>query len=139
MSISWKFCGSSGPTGENRSIAHLFIAPRYLPSGDTVSPDGKYLVAMNKWAIDRFSPVGPLLPQNFQLIDISGDKMRVVYDLPIPLGEPHYAQMVKADKLHPIDIYPPDTDPYTDAKSPFPVEGGKERIERRPDGVHVFM
>ncbi|HET7503262.1 MAG TPA: Sec-dependent nitrous-oxide reductase [Kofleriaceae bacterium] len=116
------------------NIGHLAAA-----EGDTISPDGKYLVAMNKWALDRFLPVGPLLPQNFQLIDISGDKMRVVYDLPIPLGEPHYAQIIKADKLHPIDMYPPDTDPYTDAKATFAVEGGKERIERRPDGVHVFM
>ena len=116
------------------NIGHLAAA-----EGDTVSPDGKYLVAMNKWALDRFAPVGPLLPQNFQLIDITGDKMRVVYDLPIPLGEPHYAQMIKADKLHPIDMYPPDTDPLTDAKAAFPVEGGKERVERRPDGVHVFM
>lgn len=120
------------PTHYN--IGHLAAA-----EGDTIDPDGKYLVAMNKWALDRFAPVGPLLPQNFQLIDISGDKMKVVYDLPIPLGEPHYAQIVKADKLHPIDVYPPDTDPFTDAKATFPVEGGKERIERRPDGVHVFM
>jgi nitrous-oxide reductase len=116
------------------NIGHLSAA-----EGDTVDPDGKYLVAMNKWALDRFAPVGPLLPQNFQLIDISGDKMRVIYDLPIPLGEPHYAQMVKADKLHPIEMYAPDTDPLTDAKSPNPVEGGKERIERKPDGVHVYM
>ncbi|HZJ65713.1 MAG TPA: Sec-dependent nitrous-oxide reductase, partial [Kofleriaceae bacterium] len=116
------------------NIGHLAAA-----EGDTVSPDGKYLVAMNKWALDRFTPVGPLLPQNFQLIDITGEKMRVVYDLPIPLGEPHYAQMIRADKLHPIDMYPPDVDPITDAKATFPVEGGKERIERRPDGVHVFM
>ncbi len=116
------------------NVGHLSAA-----EGDTVSPDGKYLVSMNKWALDRFAPVGPLLPQNFQLIDISGDKMKVVYDLPIPLGEPHYAQMVKADKLHPIDVYPPDTDPLTEQPSPWKVEGGKERIERRPDGVHVFM
>jgi nitrous-oxide reductase len=116
------------------NVGHISAA-----EGDTVSPDGKYLVSMNKWAIDRFAPVGPLLPQNFQLIDISGDKMKVVYDLPIPLGEPHYAQMVKADKLHPIDVYPPDTDQVTGAASTWKVEGGKERIERRPDGVHVFM
>src|SRR5262249_39185757 len=71
--------------------------------GDTVAPAGKYLIAMNKWAIDRFMPVGPLLPQNFQLIDLSGDQMKVIYDLPIPIGEPHYAQMIKADKIKPLD------------------------------------
>ena len=116
------------------NVGHIAAA-----EGDTVSPDGKYLVSMNKWALDRFAGVGPLLPQNFQLVDISGDKMKVIYDLPIPLGEPHYAQIVKADKLHPMDMYPPDTDTDTMAKSQFPVEGGKERIERRDDGVHVYM
>src|ERR1041384_2553093 len=69
------------------NIGHLSAA-----EGDTVSPDGKYLVAMNKWALDRFSPVVPLLPQNFQLIDISGDKMRVVYDLPIR-SEEHTSEL----------------------------------------------
>ncbi|MCE9576104.1 MAG: Sec-dependent nitrous-oxide reductase [Deltaproteobacteria bacterium] len=118
---------------------HYNIGHLSATEGDTVSPDGHFLVAMNKWALDRFSPVGPLLPQNFQLIDISGDKMRVIYDMPLPLGEPHYAQMIKADKLHPIEIYPPDTDPYTDKVSTTPVEGGKERVEKRADGVHVFM
>jgi len=116
------------------NVGHLAAA-----EGDTVDPDGKYLVAMNKWALDRFAPVGPLEPQNFQLIDISGDRMQVLYDLPIPLGEPHYAQIVKADKIHPIDIYPPDTDASTGAKSEFPVDDGKERIERKPDGVHIYM
>ena len=33
--------------------------------------------------------------------------MQLLYDMPIPLGEPHYAQMIKADKLNPIDIYTP--------------------------------
>ena len=117
------------------NIGHLCAA-----EGDTVNPDGRYVVAMNKWAIDRFAKVGPLLPQNFQLIDISGDKMQLLYDMPIPLGEPHYAQMIKADKLDPIEIYTPiGTNPFTGEKDPFAVEGGKERIERRADGVHVFM
>lgn len=117
------------------NIGHLLTA-----EGDTVSPDGKYLVAMNKWAIDRFAPVGPLLPQNFQLIDLTGQKMELLYDLPIPLGEPHYAQMIKADKIKTIDVYTPvGTDPVTGKKDPFAVEGGKERIERTSEGVHVYM
>jgi nitrous-oxide reductase len=117
------------------NIGHLVAA-----EGDTVSPDGKYLVAMNKWAIDRFNPVGPLLPQNFQLIDTSGPKMELLYDLPIPLGEPHYAQMIKADKVKPIEIYKPvGINPITHEKDPFAVEGGQQRIERKADGVHVYM
>jgi len=117
------------------NIGHLVAA-----EGDTVSPKGRYLVAMNKWALDRFTPVGPLLPQNFQLVDLDGPAMRVLYDLPIPLGEPHYAQLVRADKIHPEEIYKPaGMNALTGERDPFAVEGGKERIERKGDGVHVYM
>ncbi len=117
------------------NIGHLAAA-----EGDTVSPDGKFLVAMNKWAIDRFAPVGPLLPQNFQLVDITGQKQQLLYDSPIPLGEPHYAQMIKADKIKAVDIYKPaGMNALTHQKDEHAVEGGKERIERRADGVHVYM
>ena len=78
------------------NIGHLVAA-----EGDTVSPDGGYLIAMNKWAIDRFADVGPLLPQNFQLVDISGEKMQLLYDMPLPLGEPHYAVAIEAGLLKP--------------------------------------
>jgi nitrous-oxide reductase len=120
---------------------HYNIGHLAATEGDSLSPDGKYLVAMNKWALDRFAKVGPLLPQNFQLIDISDPaKMTLLYDMPIPLGEPHYAQIIKADKLKPIDVYTPvGYDPIARAKSPDAAEGGKERVERRPDGVHVYM
>ncbi len=117
------------------NIGHLVAA-----EGDTVSPDGKYLIAMNKWALDRFTPVGPLLPQNFQLVDISGDKMQLLYDMPLPLGEPHNAQMIKVGKIKPIEVYKPiGTNPYTHAVDPNATVAGKERIERKDDGVHVYM
>jgi len=117
------------------NIGHILAA-----EGDTVSPDGRYLVAMNKWALDRFGDVGPLLPQNFQLIDITGEKMQLLADLPIPLGEPHYSQMIKADKLESITAYTPvGINPLTDEPDPFRVVGGEEGIERKADGVHVKM
>ncbi len=117
------------------NVGHIVAA-----EGDTVSPDGGYLIAMNKWAIDRFAKVGPLLPQNFQLIGINSEPMQLLYDMPLPLGEPHYAQMIKADKLDPIDIYKPaGMDVVTDEKSEFAVKAKEERIERKPDGVHVYM
>jgi nitrous-oxide reductase len=115
------------------NIGHILSA-----EGDTVSPDGKYVVAMNKMSIDRFNPVGPLYPQNFQLIDINGEKMRLLYDMPIGIGEPHYSQMIKADKLKPIKMYAPGTNPVTGQKDPSATEGGKERIERHGDVVDVY-
>ena len=38
-------------------------------------------------------------------MDISEEKMKILYDA-FTEPEPHYAQMVKADKLHPIEVYP---------------------------------
>ena len=116
------------------NIGHILAA-----EGDTVSPDGKYVVAMNKMSIDRFTPVGPLYPQNFQLIDTRGEKMRMLMDMPIGIGEPHYAQMIKADKLHPLKLYPVGTDPYTGKPDAHAVESGKERIERHGHTVDVYM
>ena len=116
------------------NIGHIMAA-----EGDTVSPDGKYVVAMNKMSLDRFASVGPLYPQNFQLIDVTGPKMRLLYDMPIGLGEPHYSQMIKADKLQPLKVYPPGENPYTGVHDADAVEGGKERIVRKGNVVDVYM
>lgn len=117
------------------NVGHIVSA-----EGDTVSPDGRYLIAMNKWALDRFNKVGPLLPQNFQLINIDSDPVQLIYDMPLPLGEPHYAQMIKADKLSPIDVYKPaGFDVVSGDHSPYAVKAKEERIERNGKDVHVYM
>jgi nitrous-oxide reductase len=116
------------------NIGHILAA-----EGDTVSPDGKYLVAMNKMSMDRFLPVGPLYPQNFQLVDLSGEKMRLLADMPVGNAEPHYSQMIKADKIKPIKAYKPGTNAVTGELDPNRVEGGKERIVRNGNKVEVFM
>lgn len=121
------------------NIGHIAAA-----EGDTVSPDGKYVVALNKWSVDRFAPVGPLHPQNFQLIDISGGKMRLLYDMPIGIGEPHYAQIIKADKLKPFLVYPEiGWNAVKMAKDPNATEPGRERMEVREEGgrrvVEIWM
>jgi nitrous-oxide reductase len=82
------------------SIGHLSAA-----EGDTVSPDGGYLVGLNKLSHGRHLSVGPSQPESSQLVDISDEKMKLLSDS-FTEPEPHYAQIVKADKLNPIEVYP---------------------------------
>lgn len=124
-------------TNVHYNVGHLAAA-----EGDTVSPDGNYLVSLNKWAVDRFADVGPLLPQNFQLLDIStpGANMPLLYDMPLPDGEPHYAQIIKADKLEPWIVYPEvGWDPHAQAVDPNAPKQGEERIERNGNTVEIWM
>jgi len=69
-----------------------------IPGGDSKKPWGKYLVAMNKITKDRYLPTGPEMFQSAQLIDISGDKMKLLLDFPT-IGEPHYAQAIPASMI----------------------------------------
>src|SRR5690606_31686272 len=62
---------------------HYNIGHLATTEGDTVAADGKYLVALNKWSIDRFPVIGTLKPQNFQLIDLEGPQMQLLADMPI--------------------------------------------------------
>jgi nitrous-oxide reductase len=121
---------------------HYNVGHIAASEGDTVSPDGNYLVSLNKWSVDRFFPPGPLLPQNFQLIDIaeSGDKMQLLYDMPIGIGEPHYAQIVKADKLSPWTVYPEiGWDPLTQKVDSNAAKAGGERVVRQGRNVDIYM
>ncbi|MBL8874637.1 MAG: Sec-dependent nitrous-oxide reductase [Phycisphaerae bacterium] len=119
------------------NIGHLCAA-----EGDTVSPDGKFLISMSKWSVDRFLPTGPLLPQNFQLLDITqtGTTMPVIYDLPIGVGEPHYCQMIKADKLNTWKVYPEvGWNPHTQQLDPNAPQKGQEGVTREGNKVLVKM
>ena len=119
------------------NVGHISLA-----EGDTVSPDGTYMVSLNKWSIDRFLSTGPLLPQNLQLVDISqeGEAMQVIYDMPLTAGEPHYAQIIKADKLNAWDVYPEvGWDPLTQTVSENAVMPGSEGVTRDGNEVTVNM
>lgn len=131
----WNYC--EGKVLDTLPV-HYNIGHLMTMEGDSVKPGGKYLVALNKLAIDRFVPVGPLHPQNHQLIDISNDKMQLLYDMPLPLGEPHYAVAIAADKLKPAIRYKVGTDSRTDKPSPGMVRAGEEHTERNGNKVEVF-
>ena len=55
------------------SIGHLAAA-----EGDTVTPDGKYLVGLNKLSHGRHLSVGPSQPESSQLVDITEEKMKLL-------------------------------------------------------------
>jgi len=120
----------------NYNIGHLSIA-----EGDTISPDDNYLVALNKWSIDRFLTVGPLHSQNLQLVGLNGGtgEMELIADMPIGMAEPHYSQIIKADKLKALDVYPSGTDVLTMDTSPFAIEAGGEKVERNGTTVEIWM
>jgi nitrous-oxide reductase len=75
------------------SVGHLMI-----PGGDSKKPWGQYALSLNKITKDRYLPTGPELAQSAQLIDISGNKMKMLLDFPT-IGEPHYAQALPASLI----------------------------------------
>jgi len=120
---------------------HYNIGHLATPEGDTAHPKGRYAIALDKWSIDRFNGVGPLLPQNAQLIDTTVPGMQLLYDLPIGLGEPHYAQIISADKLQAIESYTPvGLNPVTREVDPNAVTSEDDaRIVRNGQTVDVYM
>ncbi len=82
------------------NIGHLVVG-----GSDTKEPYGKYLVAMNKLSKGRHVSVGPSQPESSELIDITGEKMSVLYEA-FTEPEPHFAQILKVDRIKPIEVYP---------------------------------
>ncbi len=113
------------------SIGHLMI-----PGGDTRKPNGKYLVALNKITKDRYLPTGPELTQSAQLIDITGDKMKMLLDFPT-IGEPHYAQAIEAEKVKDksVRFYK-----LEDNEHPYKTSKPDDtKIVREGNKVHIYM
>jgi len=110
------------------SPGHLMI-----PGGDSKHPWGKYVIALNKITKDRYLPTGPEMAQSAQLIDISGDKMKLLLDFPT-IGEPHYAQALPAsiikDKQLKFQKLTDNADPWVTRSE---SDGGIVRTGKRVD------
>ncbi|MDB5104854.1 MAG: nosZ [Fibrobacteres bacterium] len=112
------------------AIGHLMV-----PMGDTRKPYGKYVIALNKITKDRYLPTGPELTQSSQLIDITGEKMKLLSEFPTS-GEPHYAQALPAALVEPksVKIYKLSENHHPDA-----IKSEKEaRVERKGKAVHIY-
>ena len=82
------------------NIGHLVVG-----GSDTREPYGRYLVAGNKLSKGRHLSTGPSQPESSQLIDITGEKMTMLYES-FTDPEPHFMQILKADTIQPIEVYP---------------------------------
>jgi nitrous-oxide reductase len=67
--------------------------------------------------------------------------MQVLYDMPIGMAEPHYVQIIKADKLQPFEVYPEiGWNPDTMSVDPNAITSGEEaRVERDGNQVEIWM
>jgi len=122
----------------DRVNVHYNIGHLAGMESNTVDPQGEYIVALNKLSIDRFANVGPLHPQNHQLIDIKGGKMDLLVDMPIPLGEPHDVVGIRASKVNSAVRYPMGTNSRTGEIHEGKTLAGQERIERKGNEVKVY-
>ncbi len=109
---------------------------------ETNQPDGKWLVALCKFSKDRFLKVGPLHPDNDQLIDISGEKMVLVHDGP-QYPEPHDAIIAPAFMFHPTEISPRN-EPRYELYNAWAKEDGVDllkdnKVVRKGKHVRVYV
>jgi nitrous-oxide reductase len=115
----------------DRVDVHYNVGHTKAAGADTSYPSGDWLISLNKLSKGMFLPVGPGMPESQELVDISGDKMRVVAAFP-SLPEPHDAVMIHRKVLENIVV-------QTYEQQPTAVKLGEEKVVRNGNKVDVYM
>ncbi|EKV26374.1 Nitrous-oxide reductase [Caenispirillum salinarum AK4] len=112
--------------------------------GETKEADGKWLVSLNKFSKDRFLNVGPLKPENDQLISIADESqpMQLVHDGPT-FAEPHDGIIVRADIVNPKNAWDREDPIFKDTVELIRSKGvdpeAAADVIREGNKVFVFM
>jgi len=121
---------------------HYQVGHTNASMSETKDADGQWLIALCKFSKDRFLNVGPLHHENDQLIDISGDKMKLVHD-GATFPEPHDCVIVKRDLINPVKI-PPREGPRIELYEALAKEDGIDltkdnKVIRKGKDVRIYM
>ncbi len=127
----------------HKTDVHYQPGHNHSSMGETKEADGKWLVSLNKFSKDRFINVGPLKPENEQILDITKPDMPVVHDGPT-FAEPHDVIIVRRDIVNPVNIWSRDDVMWEDARKQAAADGieledGADEPIRDGNKVRVYM